>query len=121
MVFSVEKNTIKNYENFEWKIAFYKKLVIFYLFFFGTYFFDFKSHPNFVKLHEVIFDFIQNKYYFVMDYMKKGVILSENFMKRQSPRNLSKEKDFLTTKASLNFFRQFLTAIDFRKNFFFLL
>lgn len=73
-----------------------------------------------VKLHEVIYDFIQNKYYFVMDYMKKGVILSENFLKQQEKQNLLKA-DLLTPNASLNFFRQFLSAIDFSTTFFLVL
>ena len=47
-----------------------------------------------------------------MDYMKKGVFLSEKFMKAQSLKNLIKSK-LLTPEKTLSFFRQLLIGVDF--------
>lgn len=65
-----------------------------------------------IKIHEVIYDFIQKKYFFVMDYMKKGVILSDQFMKQQKPQRILKE-NILTLETGLNYFRQLLCGINF--------
>ena len=71
-----------------------------------------------MKLQEVIFDFIQNKYYFVMDYMKNGVFLSEHFLKTQM--NNSFTPSILSHEKALFYFQQFLNGMDFCKKIFYL-
>ena len=73
-----------------------------------------------VRLFEVIDDPEDEKLYLVMEYMKKGAILSKNFWKYINEENKEKndedneEKKPITPDVALKYFREFLLGLDYR-------
>lgn len=91
------------------------------------YIFFFQSHPNIVQLYEVIDDAAADKLYLVMEFMKKGAVLSKSYFKyeeKSSKEDLNfdtllqnqelQEKKTLTCKKAQKYFRDFLLGLDYR-------
>lgn len=82
------------------------------------------DHPNIVRLFEVIDDPDHNNLYLVMEYIKKGAVLSKNYWKDEKAKteefklnmeeNGQRKENRLTEEKAKKYFRHLILALDYR-------
>lgn len=81
------------------------------------------DHPNIVKLHEVIQDNSKDKVYLVMDWVKKGAVMSKDYWKNELGTRRLKDVDIpqnLSIEKARKYFQGLVSGIYYC-NFFYLM